>query len=169
MSNTLNEAAGNHTAAFFSIIRNKTKYRLFLLKNLPAAFFSGLQLVHVTEEECAINIPYKWFTKNPFRSTYFACLSMAAEMSTGILAMAQTYKRNPAVSMLVVGIEGKFHKKATGITKFICTDGHKIKEAVENAITQNQPVSFKAHSVGYNLQNDVIAEFWITWSFKAKN
>jgi hypothetical protein len=169
MSNTLNEAAGNHTAAFFSIIKNKTKYRLFLLKNLPAAYFSGLQLVYATEEECAVTIPYKWFTKNPFRSTYFACLSMAAEMSTGILAMAQTYKSKPAVSMLVVGIEGKFHKKATGLTKFICTDGALIKEAVENTITLNQSTSFRAHSVGYNLQQEVVAEFWITWSFKSKN
>ncbi len=169
MTNILNEAAGNQTAAFFSIIRNKTKYRLFLLKNLPAAYFSGLQLVHATEDECFITIPYKWFTKNPFRSTYFACLSMAAEMSTGILAMAQTYKRKPAVSMLVVGIEGKFHKKATGITKFICTDGSRIKEAVENAITLHQSTFVKAHSVGYNNQQEVVAEFWITWSFKAKN
>jgi hypothetical protein len=169
MSNTLNKAAGNNTAAFFSIIRNKTKYRLFLLKNLPAAYLSGLQMVLATEEECAITIPYKWFTKNPFRSTYFACLSMAAEMSTGILAMAQTYKRNPAVSMLVVGIEGKFHKKATGITKFICTDVTPIKEAVNNAINLQEPTSVKAHTVGYNLQHEILAEFWITWSFKAKN
>jgi hypothetical protein len=44
----------------------------------------------------------------------FACLAMAAEMSTGVLAMAHVYKRKPAISMLVVKMEAEYFKKATG-------------------------------------------------------
>jgi hypothetical protein len=33
-------------------------------------------------------------SQNPFRSTYFACLSMAAEMSTGALALGIYIKEN---------------------------------------------------------------------------
>lgn len=155
--------------AFFNLLRNPLKYRLFLFKKLPAAFFSGLRLPEVSEEKAMVTIPYKWFTQNPFRSTYFACLSMAAEMSTGVLAMAQVYQRRPSVSMLVVGVEGKFHKKAVGITRFVCTDGLAVKEAVQEAIASGQGQTVRLQSVGYSEQNEIVAEFFFTWSFKAKS
>src|SRR3954470_21979860 len=114
--------------AFFTLVANPVKIRLFMLQKLPAAYFSGLRLKEVNEEQCAVSVPYKWFTRNPFRSTYFACLSMAAEMSTGILAMSHLYGSEPGVSMLVVGIEGRFHKKAVARTRFICNEGAMVKE-----------------------------------------
>lgn len=161
-------AARPSSAAFFALVHSPVKFRLFLLKNLPAAYFSGLKITEVTEEKCTISVPYKWFTRNPFRCTYFACLSMAAEMSTGILSMANTYKRSPKISMLVTGIEGKFLKKATGTTRFICEEGASIKQAIEMAIQTSVPQSVKVLSSGFNNQNELVAEFWITWSFKAK-
>src|SRR5688500_980295 len=108
---------------FFTTIRNPLKFRLFMARQLPAALFSGVKLVRVDTDVCEVSVPYKWFTRNPFRSTYFACLSMAAEMSTGVLAMAQVVHRKPRVSLLVIAVEGKFYKKATGSTKFICREG----------------------------------------------
>ena len=46
-------------------------------------------------------------------SFYLFCLSgMAAEMSTGALALTHLYKRKPAVSMLVVKVEAEYFKKA---------------------------------------------------------
>src|SRR5688572_1870434 len=168
MNKTLSNAAGHNTAAFFSLINHPVKFRLYLLKNLPAAYFSELKIKDADPSACTVTIPYKWFTRNPFRSTYFACLSMAAELSTGVLAMAHVYKRRPPVSMLVTGIEGKFYKKATGLTIFHCADGQMINEAVNAAIDLKIPQEIKAHSVGRNREGEVIAEFWITWSFKAK-
>lgn len=158
----------NHTTSFFSLVRNPVKFNLFLLKNLPAAYFSGLKLVQLDEHKAEVSIPFKWFTRNPFRSTYFACLSMAAEMSTGILAMANVYKRHPKVSMLVVSVEGKFYKKATGVSTFVCNDGQLLKDTIEAAISSGEAQNFKAVSKGYNEKGEPIAEFWVTWSFKAK-
>ena len=155
-------------AAFFAVIKNPIKFRLFLLKNLPAAYFSGLKVEAINESRSIVSVPYKWFSRNPFRSTYFACLSMAAEMSTGVLSMANTYKRHPKISMLVVVVEGKFYKKATGKTSFICEEGLLIKETIEKAIDLNQSQTIRALSTGYNEQQELVAEFWITWSFKAK-
>lgn len=43
---------------------------------------------------------------------------MAAEMSTGILALAHIHKRQPSVSMLVIKMEAHYHKKAVGPTLF---------------------------------------------------
>ena len=161
-------AARSDNSAFFELVRNPVKFRMFLFKSLPAALLSGVRLREVNNEKAVVTVPYKWFTQNPFRSTYFACLSMAAEMSTGILAMAHIYKRQPKVSMLVVGIEGKFHKKATAKTSFLCEDGIRIRQTIEAAISTGQSQSCRALSSGFNEANELVAEFWITWSFKAK-
>ncbi len=139
-----------------------------MLANLPAAFFSGLKVLAASEQSCTVSVPYKTFTKNPFRSTYFACLGMAAELSTGLLAMAPIYRRKPAVSMLITGMEASFQKKATGLTVFTCNDGEVIRAAIEEAIALGQPRKVRAQSVGRNQQNEVVAEFWFTWSFRRR-
>jgi hypothetical protein len=141
---------------------------MFLFAKLPSAFFSGVRITHIDEKRCAVTVPYKWFSRNPFRSTYFACLSMAAEMSTGSLAMANLYGRNPTVSMLVIKTEGSYFKKASGITTFLCENGGQLKEAIEMAVSAGTPQSCIAKSVGKNDQGELVAEFFITWSFKVK-
>ena len=156
------------TTPFFSLINHPLKFRLYLLKNLPAGYFSGLKIIQAGSASCTVSIPFKWFTRNPFRSTYFACLSMAAEMSTGVLAMAHVYGRKPSVSMLVTGIEGKFYKKATGLSFFECDDGAAVQAAVELAASSGLAQAVKAHSVGKNKSGEMVAEFWIGWSFKSR-
>jgi hypothetical protein len=117
---------------------------------------------------CVVTVPYKWFTKNPFQSTYFACQSMAAEMSTGILAMSQIYQRQPPVSMLVVSMEANYFKKASGITYFRCGDGLAIRTAIEQSIATGQGQTVRVRSLGTDPAGAEIAEFFITWSFKVK-
>jgi len=168
MNNEMN-AATNSSAAFFALINNPLKFRFFLLKRLPAAYFSGLRVKELSGYTCSVTVPYKWFTQNPFRSTYFACLAMAAEMSTGILAMANTYKRSPAISMLVTSMEGKFYKKATVLTLFVCNNGQEITNAINEAAKTKESHSIRILSSGYNESRELICEFWITWSFKSKN
>lgn len=153
---------------FISLIKNPLKFRLFLLQKLPAAYFSGLKIMFIDDNRCEVSVPYKWFSKNPFQSTYFACLSMAAEMTTGILAMANIYNQKPKVSMLVVAIEGKFYKKAIDRTVFTCKEGLAIRQAIEEAIQSGKMQTIKILSSGCNQQNELIADFWITWSFKVK-
>ena len=154
---------------FLGTVRNSMKFKLFLLKKLPAAYFSGVKLQQVNGQSCSVTVPYKWATQNPFRSTYFACLAMAAEMSTGVLAMAYLYKRKPAVSMLVTGMESKFYKKAIGLTLFTSNDGDAIQQAVTQAVQTGEGQSIRVHSRGTNKDGEVVAEFWFTWSFKQKN
>lgn len=154
---------------FLQIIKHPVKFRVFLLSKLPAAFFSGVRVIDADEKKCSVKIPYKWFSTNPFKSTYFACLSMAAEMSTGVLALAHIYKRQPAVSMLVSKVEGSFLKKATGITVFTCEDGLTIKQTIEDAIITGEGKIITAKSYGRNKEGEIVAEFAITWSFKVKS
>lgn len=161
-------AATDTAAAFFSFANHPLKLRLYLLLKLPAAFFSGVKVMAANEAACTVSVPYKRFTQNPFHSTYFACLSMAAELSTGLLAMAAIQGRRPSVSMLITGMEARFHKKATGLTFFTCIDGVMISEAVSAAVATGEGQEIKVRSTGTNSAGEVVAEFWFTWSFKRR-
>lgn len=149
-------------------MKHPVKFRMFLFAKLPAAFIAGVRVREADEKKCVVSVPYKWLSQNPFRSTYFACLSMAAEMSTGALAMAQIYKRTPAVSMLVVKVESAYFKKATGRTYFTCEDGERFQQAVDESIATGEARTIEATSTGRNKEGEVVATFTITWSFKAK-
>lgn len=153
---------------FIQLIRNAFKFRIFLLSRLPAAFFSGVRVKTIDETKAIVTVPYKWFSQNPFKSTYFACLAMAAEMSTGLLAMMHTYKSNPPVSMLVTGLEAAYFKKATGITTFTCEGGLAINNTIKEAISSGEGRIIKIKSTGKNDNGELVAEFFITWSFKVK-
>jgi hypothetical protein len=144
------------------------KFRMFLLSKLPSAYFSGVRVKSLDENKCEVSVPFKWFSQNPFRSTYFACLSMAAEMSTGALALGHLYKRKPAVSMLVVKTEGEYFKKATDKTTFACEDGLQIKKSIEDSIESGEGRTIRAKTIGKNKAGELVAEFYITWSFKSK-
>lgn len=158
-----------NTAAFIKIIKHPVKFRLFLLTKLPSAYFAGVRIREMDEKKCVVTVPFKWFSQNPFRSTYFACLSMAAEMSTGALALAHLYKIKPPVSMLVVKVESEYFKKVIDRSTFICEDGQLIQQAIEETIASGEPRSVRSHSIGKNKNGEVVAEFYITWSFKVKN
>ena len=156
------------TQKFLQLINNPFKFRLFLIAKLPSAYFSGVRVLFADEEKCVVTVPYKWFSKNPFRSTYFACHSMAAEMSTGVLAMAHLYKLDPPLSMLVTRVNGDFTKKAVNRTSFTCEDGLRIRQTIEDAISSGQGTMITVRSVGRNPADEIVAQFEITWSFKVK-
>jgi len=158
-----------HQNAFIELVKHPVKFRMFLLSKLPAALFSGVRVKYFDEEKCEVTVPYKWFTRNPFRSTYFASLSMAAEMSTGILAMSNVYGQNPPISMLVLKVHGDYKKKAIGITTFTCDQGSLIKRLVQEAISTKEGRTVSLNSTGRNKAGEVVAEFLIEWSFKVRN
>lgn len=154
---------------FIKKMTNPFVQNYFLLTKLPAAYFSGVRVKDLSAYSSVVTVPLSWFSKNPFHSIYFACLAMAAELSSGVLALMNVYQRNPAVSMLVVNINCDFFKKATGVISFHCEDGESIRAAVEETIQTGEGIKVATISRGYNQQNELVAEFKITWSFKAKN
>jgi hypothetical protein len=153
---------------FLQLALHPLRFRVFLLTRLPSAYFSGVRIRDLDDERCLVTVPYKWFSKNPFRSTYFACLSMAAEMSTGALAMARVYKQEPPVSMLVVKMEADYFKKADGRTSFLCKDGKLLDDTIRKAIATKEGQTVRISSAGTNEKGELVAEFFITWSFKVK-
>ena len=144
-------------------------FKLYLIKNLPMGFLAGMRVRDLSEQGAAVTIPYKYLTKNPFRSMYFACLAMAAEMSSGAIGMSMVYKAEPKVSMLVRNLEGEFTKKAVGLITFRCNDGMAIRQTIDASIATGEGKTIVAKSIGTDETGDVVAEFKVTWSFKVKS
>ncbi len=147
---------------------NPFLFKLFLLVKLPMAFLAGVKVKTLNEDTCEITVPYCWLNQNPFRSTYFAVLAMAGEMSTGFFGMMYTINAKPSIAMLVTNLEAKFVKKATGLTTFRCEDGAKVRQAIEESVLTGEGREVTTKSVGYSESGEIESEFIITWSFKAR-
>jgi acyl-coenzyme A thioesterase PaaI-like protein len=154
-------------AAFRRQVLSPAKLRLFLLRKLPMAWLAGLRLRELTSEAATVTIRYKYLTQNPFRSIYFACLAMAAELAGGLQAMMHVQAGGP-VSMLVTGLEATFTKKATGLITFTCPDGAAIAQAVAESRATGEGRTVVCTSTGRDEASDVVAVFRVTWSFRAK-
>ena len=159
----------NYTNDFLKLANHSLKFRMYLFYKLPVAFFSGVRVIKIDSEKCVTSVPFKWLTQNPFRSTYFASLAMAAEMSTGTLALSNVYKRTPSVSMLLVRMEATYFKKATGTILFVCEQGKEFATIINDAIITGEGKSIIAKSAGKNKNGELVAEFLFTWSFKARS
>jgi len=163
----------NHSTAtaqeFKNLVASPAKFRLFMLAKLPMGYMADLRVTSLSDDRAVVTIPYKYLNKNPFNSIYFACLSMAAELSTGVLCMMHTYKSDPAVSMLVVHLDADFTKKAVGKITFICEDGRRIQQAAEQTKLTGEGITVIATSIGMDEKGDQVAEFRFTWSLKAKS
>lgn len=144
------------------------RFRFYLLSRLPSAFFSGLKVEQISATRCSVSVPLRWFSQNPFRSIYFACLSMAGELATGLLAMAHLHRLNPPVSMLVTRVEADFVKKATDVATFTCEEGDVLRKAIAESVRTGEGRMVAVRSIGRNRAGERVAEFTFTWSFKPK-
>jgi hypothetical protein len=153
---------------FQKLVTNSFLFRAFLLKSLPLAYFAGIRVNELNERKASTTVKFRWMTQNPFRSMYFACQAMAAEMSTGLLVMDQIYESKPGISMLIIKNESKFYKKATGRITFTCPDGELVSASILSAKNSGEGVVIDLRSQGKNENGEVVSEFIFTWSLKAK-
>ena len=133
------------------------------------AFLAGIRLKELTNEYSLVQMRYKYLNKNPFGSIYFACLSMAGELASGMLAASMTYSIEPKISMLVVDMKVKFSKKAVGVITFKCNQGKEIKDTIERSIETGEGQTIKVLTIATDENRDKVAEFTINWSFKIKH
>ena len=153
---------------FINTVLNPFKLKYYFLFNLPMALLAGIKLDELNAKSAQVSLKYKWLNTNPFKSTYFACLQMAAEFSTGIICMAYINNSPKKMSILVLENRAKFQKKAVGKLLFKCKDGDKIKQAINESVSTGEGRTVEALSIGTDESGDQIGEFYFTWTFKAK-
>ncbi len=144
------------------------KMKLFMMKQLPMAFLAGLKVIKMDNQGASVSVPFKYLNKNPFRSVYFAVLSMAAELSSGIIALAALHDSEVPVSMLVLKMKAKFLKKAQTKIVFHCEDAERIKQSIAKSIETDEGETIEVTSSGYDASGDKVAEFVFEWTFKPK-
>jgi len=147
---------------------NRLLVKTISIFKLPMAFLAGLKIVHIDEHVSRVSTRLSFITKNPFRSTYFAVLSMAAELSTGLYALLFITSIQPSVAVIITGLNARFLKKATGTTIFTCREGEKLRQAVVQARETGEPAATTVKSIGKNEAGETVAEFEFTWSFKQR-
>jgi len=141
----------------------------FLALKLPSAYFSGIRVSGISDNEAMATVRHKWINQNPFKSLYWATQGMAAELVTGLLVMKKIRKSKKKISMLVVHQEGDFFKKATGRITFNCDQGERIDQAIKKSIETGEGQTFLLQAEGFNEEYEKVSSFVFTWSIKAKS
>lgn len=156
------------TDRFRNRIQQRWPFRAFLLFKLPLALMAGLRMEALDAEQCAVSVPHGWRSTNPFKSTYFAALSMAAELSTGAMVMAELKGLPQRTGMLVKRSEADFLSRAIAKATFTCVEGAKIREAVAEAVRTGETVMLPVQTVGRMPDGTEVARFVFHWSIIAK-
>ncbi len=145
------------------------KFRSLMFFQIPLIWFSGIKVNKFDRNSCSVKLPFTRRTQNPFRSVYFAAQCMAAELSTGLILMAETIETGKKCSMLVTDMKATFIKKADTTIYFTCTPNDIILNAIQTSIEQNAPVKFILISEGKMDDGTVVANFEFEWSLKFKS
>ena len=144
------------------------KLNRFLLFKLPSAYLSGIRVSSISDKEAMATVKYQWINQNPFKSLYWATQGMASELVTGLLVMKKIDESGKKISMLVTTQTGNFTKKAVGRITFICSDGDKIKETIDLAISSKEGQTVIMTAEGFNEEYESVSKFEYTWSIKVK-
>jgi len=145
------------------------RLKIFFLQRMPMGFFAGLRVDKFDTNEAVVSLPFNGITKNPFRSVYFGAQAMAAELSTGVLAMDAVIDSKKNISMLVFDMKAHFSKKAVSRVSFRCEQGDEIRQAIQQAIDTKEGVTVEVKTIGTDREGDVVSEFNYTWTFKLKS
>ena len=144
--------------------------KLFSITRLPMAIITGLKIQEINYSVCKTNVHYKYLNKNPFKSTYFAVQSMAAELSTGALSLIAVEGLNSDVSFIITGMRAEFLKKSKGKIEFVCSEGEKLHEIVKKSReTNGQQQEETVSTIGYDSDGEIVSKFEFTWSFKLRS
>lgn len=147
---------------------NVRKLNTFTFFKLPAAWWTGVRVRYMDEEKAVVTVKHTWRNQNPFRSMFWAVQGMAAELTTGVLIMDQIRESGKRVSMLVANNNASFTKKATGTITFTCTDGNKIREALQRTIETGEGQTVWMQSIGLNEEGAPVSTFNFEWTLKLK-
>jgi len=144
------------------------QFSYYLLFSLPMGWIAGLRVREINEDRCVTSVPFKWLNKNPFKSTYFAVQSMAAELSTATACLLAVQGQKPSVAFIIVDLKANFTKKATDRVYFTCEDTQKAFEAVSKCIETGEATQATFKTVGKMKDGTIVSEFEFTWSFKQR-
>ena len=144
------------------------KQRLYYLRSLPMGLISGIRLIRLDEDISVTEVPFRWLNKNPFKSIYFAVLSMAAELSTAAPVIMALKGLEVNVAFIIVGLKADFTKKAQSKITFTCEDYAVINDVVSQLTKSGDTAMVTAQTIAHDLSGEEVARFYFTWSLKVR-
>jgi acyl-coenzyme A thioesterase PaaI-like protein len=165
----MNHFTNAKALSFQNAANSSFKFRSLMFFQIPLIWFSGIKVNTFDRNSCAVKLPFTRRTQNPFRSVYFAAQCMAAELSTGLILMAETIETTKKCSMLVTDMKASFIKKADADIYFTCTPHDVIQNAINTALDKNEPVKLILKSEGKMKDGTHVASFEFEWSLKFKS
>lgn len=135
---------------------------------IPLIAFVRPKLVLVNDEEVQVKIKLRRRTKNHLNSMYFGALAVGADVAGGIHAFYFAKKQNRSISFAFKSMEVQFLKRAESDILFVCNAGAEIQHAVEESIQTESRINLPVKVQAFNTQNEIVAEFTLEISVKAK-
>ncbi len=143
-------------------------FRSFLFFKIPLGWASGMKVIELEADHATTTVAHRWLNQNPFKSMYFAVMAMAAELSTGALALMAIEGSKPSIASIIVGMDAEFVKKATSKVKFTCCEGKNVFDAVAKCKESGASETVKLRTEGKTADGTLVAVFHFTWSFKVR-
>lgn len=145
---------------------------LFGLLKIPLIFYVRPRVISADTDHCEVKVPLTRRTKNHWKSMYLGALAIGADLAGGLILMEIIKASHEKVSFIFKDFTANFLKRPEADVHFLCKEGHKIRQAVEETIKTrdrvNTTINIIATTPTLNTDSPV-ATFAITLSLKAGN
>ncbi|MBL7684874.1 MAG: DUF4442 domain-containing protein [Deltaproteobacteria bacterium] len=145
--------------------------RAFGLMKIPTLFLVSPSVLKISKEMCEVKIPLNYITKNHLNSMYFGVLAMGADCAGGLMGMEAIKRSGKKVDLIFKDFKAEFLKRATSDVHFICKDGKKIYEQVQETIKSKKRTNRVMHIIATTPKvsgDEPIAKFELTLSLKMR-
>ncbi len=148
----------------------KLKWNIWLLGTfkIPILGFTSPKLVYIDAEKVVMKIKLRRRTKNHLNSMYFGALAVGADTAAGIHAYYLGVQKGVNLSLAFKSCKADFLKRAESDVTFICNEGKKIAQQMENSIETGERQNEDIFVEAFNVQNELVATFVMTLSLKVK-
>lgn len=155
--------------------KDRFKYNLYLwyfgLTKVRLINYCRPQIVDVSEKGVTLLIPLNRRTKNHVKSMYIGVMTVGVDLVTGFTAMLKIRESKRNVILIFKDMKANFLKRAEGDVHYICNEGKKIAQAVDETLKTGERVNLLVPvtaTVPEKFGDEPVAEFSITLSLKEK-
>lgn len=155
--------------------KDRFKYNLYLwyfgLTKVRLINYCHPQIVDVSEKGVTLLIPLNRRTKNHVKSMYIGVMTVGVDLVTGFTAMLKIRESKRNVILIFKDMKANFLKRAEGDVHYICNEGKKIAQAVDETLKTGERVNLLVPvtaTVPEKFGDEPVAEFSITLSLKEK-
>jgi len=138
---------------------------------IPSLLFLGARVLELGEEGCAVEIPFRWRTRNHVGSMYIGVLCAGADLASGLNALRAIRSGHPRVVPIFKDLRADFLKRADGDVVFRSRDGRRVTEAVVRADETGERVTLPVEvvaTVPRKYAGEPVARFTMGLSLRRK-